>query len=82
VIFGNGVPVKGGDRLAGTLGAGGRTVDQDSLRIYDISMGVHRSDAALIEQINAALAREEPPIGAIVTAYHVSLETLLSPGGA
>jgi hypothetical protein len=30
MIFGDGVPVKGGDRVVGTLGAGGRTVDQDS----------------------------------------------------
>jgi hypothetical protein len=50
--------------------------------IYDISMGVSGSDSALIEQINAALAREKPQIGTILRAYHVPLETQLSPGGA
>jgi mxaJ protein len=50
--------------------------------IYDISMGVRRSDSALIEQINAALAREKPQIEAILRAYHVPLETQLSPDGA
>jgi hypothetical protein len=33
-------------------------------------------------RINAALARENPQIGAILSAYHVPLETQLSPDGA
>jgi hypothetical protein len=33
-------------------------------------------------QINAALAREKPQIEAISGAYHVPLETQLSPDGA
>jgi hypothetical protein len=50
--------------------------------IYDISMSVRRSDSLLIEQINAALTREKPQIGAILRAYHVPIETQLSPDGA
>ena len=50
--------------------------------IYDISMGVSQSDSALIEQINAALAREKPQTGTFLRAYHVPLETQLSPGDA
>jgi mxaJ protein len=49
--------------------------------VYDISMGVRRSDGALLQQVNAVLEREQPAIKAILKAYHVPLETLLSPGG-
>ena len=49
--------------------------------VYDISMGVRRSDRALVDQVNAVLEREEPAIESILKAYHVPLETQLSPDG-
>jgi mxaJ protein len=49
--------------------------------VYDISMGVRRNDRALIEQVNAVLERERPAIETILKAYHVPLETQLSPDG-
>jgi mxaJ protein len=48
--------------------------------VYDISMGLRRSDRALIEQVNAVLEREKPAIDTILKAYHVPLETPSSPG--
>ena len=50
--------------------------------VFDISMGVRRDDRALIEQLNAVLERESPAIRVILNAYHVPLETRLSPDGA
>jgi len=40
---------------------------------FDVSMGVRHGDTALVDQVNAALAREKPRIDAILTAYHVPL---------
>jgi hypothetical protein len=42
---------------------------------------VRRSDRALVDQVNAVLEREEPAIESILKAYHVPLETQLSPDG-
>jgi mxaJ protein len=49
--------------------------------VYDIAMGVRRSDHALLEQVNSVLEREQPVITKILNAYHVPLEAQLPPGG-
>ena len=46
---------------------------------FDISMGVRRGDTALVEAINAALAREKPAIRRILSAYHVPLDAPRGP---
>ncbi len=39
--------------------------------VFDISMGVRRSDKALRERLDAILEREKPAIDAILDSYHV-----------
>jgi hypothetical protein len=49
--------------------------------VYDIAMGVRRSEQALLEQVNAVLEREQPAIQAILKGYHVPLEAPFSADG-